>query len=357
MLDNPQPTALHRLPAPAHGPTHRTGSPALRRWGPIAVLVVLLALVPLLSQALGQPFLIRVFTRVVVFAIAAVSLNLVLGVAGLVSVMHAALFGIGGYVVAILASHATTPIVTWPFAIHGTAELALSVPAAILGSALAAALFGLIALRTAGAYFIMITLAFNQMLFYFFVSLERYGGEEGLQVTETLRLAGMPLGGRTPVYFLCLAVLLAVLVFGVRLVDSRFGMVIRAANGNDRRVAAVGIAPLPYRLAVFVITGAVAGLAGALLAVSQEFISPADMSWVRSGDLIVMVVLGGMATVWGPAVGAAVFLLLELTLSALTIHWQLPFGIIIILLVVFLRDGLADLIGTLRGKAGGHSHD
>lgn len=337
MLDKSQPT-------PLRSSTPWSGTPQLRRLAPILVLVGLLATVPVLAQGLDQPFLIRVFTRVVVFAIAAVSLNIVLGVAGLVSLMHAALFGFGGYIVAILAE-------------HGTADLLVLIPAAILGTALAAAVFGLIALRTVGAYFIMITLAFNQMFFYFFVALERYGGEEGLQIVAPLKVGGLAFGGRTTVYWLCLTVLLAVLVFGARLVDSRFGMVIRAANGNDRRVSSVGIAPLRYRLAAFVITGGIAGLAGALLAVSQTFISPAEMSWVRSGDLIVMVVLGGMSTVWGPALGAAVFLLLELVLSALTIHWQLPFGIIIILLVLFLRDGLANLIGALRSGGGGRGHD
>jgi branched-chain amino acid transport system permease protein len=337
MLDKPQQTTFR--PSASW-----SGLQSLRPLAPVIVLVGLLALVPVLAEGLDQPFLIRVFTRMVVFAIAAVSLNIVLGVAGLVSLMHAALFGLGGYTVAILAE-------------HGTTELLVLVPAAILGSGLAAAVFGLIALRTAGAYFIMITLAFNQMFFYFFVALERYGGEEGLQVFAPLDVAGMALGGRTTIFYLCLAVLLAVLVAGTRLADSRFGMVIRAAAGNDRRVSSVGIAPLSYRLAVFVIAGAVAGLAGALLVVSQTFISPAEMSWVRSGDLIVMVVLGGMATVWGPALGAVVFLLLELVLSALTIHWQLPFGIIIILLVLFLRDGLANLIGALRSGDGGRGHD
>lgn len=327
------------------------------RWGAILILGVLLALVPLLAQGLGQPFLIRVFTRIVVFAIAAVSLNILLGYAGLVSVLHAGLLGVGGYIVGILASHDAMPFITVPIAIYGTANLAISLPLAIIGSALAAALFGFISLRTSGAYFIMITLAFNQMLYYFFISLESYGGDEGLQITAPLHFAGIELGGRMGIYYICLGVLMAVLIAGVRLVESRFGIVIRAASGNERRVASVGIAPMRYRLVAIVITGAVAGLAGALLAVSQQFISPADLAWTRSGELIIMVVLGGMTFVWGPVIGAAAFLLLELGLSGLTIHWQLPFGILIILLIMFLRGGLTDLAGVARKVFGGRSRE
>jgi branched-chain amino acid transport system permease protein len=321
------------------------------------VLGVLLALVPLLAQGLDQPFLIRVFTRIVIFAIAAVSLNILLGFCGLVSVMHAGLLGIGGYIVGMLAFHDATPIYEGAFTLYGTANLAISIPLAVLGSALAAGVFGLISLRTSGAYFIMITLAFNQMLYYFFISLEHYGGDEGLQLNAPLHFAGIDLGARTAVYYACLAVLLVVVALGARLVASRFGMVLRAAMGNERRVAAVGIAPLRYRLAALVITGAVAGLAGALLAVSQQFISPADMAWTRSGELIIMVVLGGMSYVWGPAIGAMVFLLLELALSTLTIYWQLPFGVLIILLIMFLRGGLSDLVDKLRNAHGGASHE
>ncbi|MES2260348.1 MAG: branched-chain amino acid ABC transporter permease [Pseudomonadota bacterium] len=348
----------HALPAYLASGSGRQRQQAIwTRWGATLMLGLLLALVPLLAQGLDQPFLIRVFTRIVVFAIAAVSLNILLGYAGLVSVMHAGLLGIGGYVVGILAAHDGTLLIDGPIAIHGTANLAISVPLAVVASALAAALFGAISLRTSGAYFIMITLAFNQMLYYFFISLENYGGDEGLQINTPLHFAGADIGGRTGIYYLCLGVLMAVLIAGVRLVESRFGVVIRAANGNERRVASVGIAPMRYRLAAIVITGAVAGLAGALLAVSQQFISPADMAWSRSGELIIMVVLGGMTYVWGPAIGAAAFLLLELGLSGLTIHWQLPFGIFIILLIMFLRGGLTDLVGVARKIFGGRFHE
>jgi len=315
----------------------------------IAVLVALLALVPLAASWLGNPFLIKIGTRIVVFSIAAVALNLVLGFGGLVSLLHAGLFGIGGYVVGIMAFHADAGE---PFLglLPGTGELALVLPLAMLVSAGAAALMGVISLRTSGSYFIMITLAFNQMLFYFFIALQQYGGEDGLQITTDLTLFGRSATGRVPFFYGCLAVLAVVLVVLQRLIDSRFGIVLRAAAQNERRLTALGIPPLRYKLAAFALSGAIAGLAGALLAAGQQFISPADMSWVRSGDLVVMCVLGGMAVVWGPVIGAAAFLVLEIVLSGWSVHWQLAFGLFIIAVVVTLRGGLVDLLRLVTGQ-------
>jgi branched-chain amino acid transport system permease protein len=314
---------------------------SLRHAAPAVLILILLALVPPIALALDDPFLIRVFTRVIVFAIAAVALNLVLGFGGLVSLLHAGLFGIGGYVVGILAQHDfnAEPLLGFP----GTSNLAIAIPIALIVSGLAAGLMGIISLRTSGTYFIMITLAFNQMLYYVFVALQQYGGEDGLQILASFHFAGYDIGKRVPLYYICLAVLAVTLLVMGRLVESRFGTVLRATAQNQRRVAALGIPPLPYKLVAFVISGMLAGLAGALWAVSQQFISPADMSWIRSGDLVVMAVLGGMTTVWGPVVGAAVFLVLELSLSSWTTHWQLPFGFVIVLIVVFLHGGLADI--------------
>lgn len=326
------------------------------RWGPslaLAVFGLLLALVPATAQMLDQPFLIRVASRIVVFAVAAVSLNLLLGYAGLISVMHAAVLGLGGYTVAILATHANSAVITWPFAIEGTTNLLIAAPVAVLVTAITSAVLGMVALRTRGAYFIMITLAFNQMLYYLFISLDQYGGDEGLQVSAPLRLAGADLSNRATVYYICLATLVATLVLTSRLVRSRFGVVVRAAAGNERRVSSVGISAPRYQLAIFVIAGAIAGLAGVLLVLSQQFVSPADMAWTRSGELIVMVVLGGTTAIWGPVAGAAVFLLMELLLSSLSTYWQLPFGILIILMVVFLRSGLAGIWQGLVRRTGG----
>lgn len=312
---------------------------------PLLVLIGLLVLVPPLAQLLDDPFLIKVFTRVIVFGIAAVGLNLILGFGDLISLMQAGFFGIGGYTVAILAYHDINvePLVGWPLTLTGTTNLAISLPLGALAAAVFAALAGLVCLRTSGAYFIMITLAFNQMLYYFFVALQKYGGEDGLQILGNLHLVGFDVVKRVPFYYLCLIVLVVILVLLDRLVESRFGMAVRALAQNERRAIALGIPPLRYKLLAFVISGAIGGLAGGLLAASQQFVSPADMAWVRSGELVVMVVLGGLATVWGPVAGAAVFLILELVLSSFTLSWQLPFGLLIIVMIMFLRGGLADL--------------
>jgi len=320
-----------------------------RRFGahtaPLLVLIGLLVLVPPVANFLDDPFLIKVFTRVIVFGIAAVGLNLILGFGDLISLMQAGFFGIGAYTVAILAYHEVNvePLLGWPLTLTGTTNLAISLPLGALVAAVFAALAGLVCLRTSGAYFIMITLAFNQMLYYFFVALQKYGGEDGLQILGNLHLVGFDVAKRVPFYYLCLIILVVILVLLDRLVESRFGMAVRALAQNERRAVALGIPPLRYKLLAFVISGAIGGLAGGLLATSQQFVSPADMAWVRSGELVAMVVLGGLATVWGPVAGAAVFLILELVLSSFTISWQLPFGLLIIAMIMFLRGGLADL--------------
>jgi branched-chain amino acid transport system permease protein len=331
----------------------------LTRLLPIVVLIVLLALVPPLALMVDDPFTIKIFTRVIVFAIAAVALNFILGFGDLISLLQAGFIGVGGYTVGILAFHDfyAEPIMTWPLVVEGTSNLAIALPLGALAAAGVAVLTGLVSLRTGGAYFIMITLAFNQMLYYFFVALQQYGGEDGLQILSDIHFAGFDVSRRVPFYYLCLAVLAFTLVFVDRLVASRFGMVVRALAQNERRVIALGIPPLRYKLLAFVITGTLGGLAGGLLAASQQFISPADMAWARSGEIVAMVVLGGLSTVWGPVLGAAVFLVLELVLSSsFTISWQLPFGLLVIAMITFLRGGLADLwllaIRRKRPRAG-----
>jgi branched-chain amino acid transport system permease protein len=317
----------------------------------IAAVTLLFALVPAVASATGNPFLIKIATRVVVFSIAALALNLVLGFGGLVSLLHAGLFGIGGYVVGIAAFHVDEG--RFLGLVPGTGELAVLLPLAMILTGAASALMGAIALRTSGAYFIMITLAFNQMLYYFFVALQQYGGEDGLQINTDLTLFGHGATARLPFYYGCVAALALTLSGLRRLIDSRFGVVLRASAQNERRLTALGIPPLRYKLAAFAISGAIVGLAGALMAASQQFISPSDMSWVRSGDLVVMCVLGGLGTVVGPVLGAATFLVLEITLSGWSTHWQLVFGGFIILVVVTLRGGLIELVRHFapRGSA------
>jgi len=313
------------------------------RLPPVAlILIVLLALVPPIAIALDDMFIVRVFTRILLLGLAAMGLNLVLGYGGLISLMHAGFFGLGGYVVAILAHHDfnADPLLG---VISGTSVLAISIPLALVVASAVAAFTGYISLRTSGAFFIMITLAFNQMLYYFFIAVQQYGGDDGLQILSDVRLFGLSASNRVAYYYLCLGVVAATLFFLSRLVESRFGMVLRAAAQNERRLAALGTPVLRYRLVAFIISGAIAGLAGALWAVSQGFVSPADMSWGRSGELVVMAVLGGLGAAWGPLVGAAAFLGLELVISEYTSYWQLPFGTAIILMVVFLKGGLVGL--------------
>ena len=315
-----------------------TERPARIWLGPLLLLGGL-ALVPVIATAVGEPFYIRLFTRIIILAIAATALNLVLGFGGLVSLLHAGLFGIGAYAVAILAKHEfdADPL----FGILATADLAVALPLAVLASATAAALTGLVSLRTSGAYFIMITLAFNQMIYYLFVALQQYGGDDGLQVLADFTVLGYGATKRIPFYYAALAALALAILLVSRIVGSRFGQVLRATAQNDRRVTALGIPPFPYRLAAFVISGAITGFAGGLWAAGQGFVSPADMSWVRSGDLVVMAVLGGLAAPWGPALGAIVFLLLETVFSDMTTYWQLPLGLVVIASVMLLSGGLA----------------
>lgn len=313
------------------------------------MLLALLALGAVMAKALHDPFLMRVLIRVVIFAIAATALNLVLGFGGLVSLMHAGFFGIGGYVVAILAKHDFDSTLLFGV-FEGSSDLLISAPLAIGVAALAAAVTGFVSLRTSGAYFIMITLAFNQMLFYFFVGLQTYGGDDGLQISSTLTVGSFDPTRPDVLFWICLATLGATLLFFSRLVDSRFGRVLRACEQNERRVAALGIAPLRYKLAAFVISGALTGFAGVLWAMSEGFMSPSIMSWTQSGDFVVMAVLGGMRTVWGAAVGAAVYVLFEAVFSSWTTYWHLPFGLLVILVATYFEGGLADLYGALTGK-------
>lgn len=317
-------------------------------WAPVVTLLALAA-IPFIAAVTDNPFLIRLFTRVVIFAIVAVALNFVLGFGGMVSMVHAALFGIGAYVVAIAAfqDFNNEPLFGWA----GSADLAVTAPLAVVVTMLVAVAVGFVSLRTSGLYFIMITLAFNQMFFYFFSGLSQYGGNDGLQILSSLTFAGWDLPTRTPLYYVCVMILAFVLFALSRVVRSRFGSVVLAAKQNERRLHAIGINPFLYKLLAFVISGAICGLAGALWAASQNFVSPADMTWMRSGEFVVMAVLGGMSRVWGPILGAVALLTFEVVLSDWTTYWQLPVGLAIIAVIVFLRDGLA---GAFPFKAAQH---
>ena len=278
------------------------------------------------------------FTRVLILALGAVSLNLIMGYGGMVSFGHAAYLGIGGYAVGILAK-------------EGIASGFVQWPVAIAASALYALVVGALSLRTRGVYFIMITLAFAQMIYYVAIGLDRYGGDDGLTIYKRSQFGGLlDLQNKAVFYYLCLALLLASVYLVARLVNSRFGLVIRGARSNDRRMQAIGFPTFRYRLVCFVIAGALCGLAGALLANHTNFISPALMHWTRSGDLIVMVVLGGLGSLFGPLIGAAAFLVLEEGLSRLTEYPALILGPLLLLVAIYVNGGIE---GLLEGRRDG----
>jgi branched-chain amino acid transport system permease protein len=302
----------------------------------VAVLLIFLALVPAYVALGGNPFLTTLFTRIIILAMAATSLNLILGYGGMVSFGHAVYIGVGGYAVGILAQEGVSSgFLQWLVAIMASALLALTV--------------GALSLRTRGVYFIMLTLGFAQVVYYLAVGLDRYGGDDGLTIYTRSEFAGVvDLSNKTVFYYVCLALLIATIGLVWRLVNSRFGLVIQGSRSNDRRMRAIGFPTLRYRLVCFVIAGALCGLAGALLANHTEFVSPAMMHWTRSGDLIVMAVLGGMASLFGPLIGAVALLVLEEVLSSVTEYWPIILGPLFLLVVLFARGGINGLLESFR---------
>jgi len=318
----------------------------------VAAVIAFLILLPIYAHAIGNLFLLSLFTRIVILAMAAVSLNLIMGFGGMVSFGHAAYVGVGGYVVGILAYEGIpSGFVQWPLALIVSALLALGI--------------GALCLRTRGVYFIMITLAFAQMIYYIAVALDRYGGDDGLTIYNRSQFAGLAnLSNKTFFYYLCLGLLLGTVYLVWRIVNSRFGLVIQGARSNDRRMNAIGFPTFRYKLACFVIAGTICGLSGVLLANHTDFISPAMMHWTRSGDLIVMAVLGGMGSVFGPVLGAVALLVLEEALpqligvvahlltgkdvAAAREYWQLILGPMLLLIVLYARGGIDGLLASLR---------
>lgn len=303
-------------------------------------------LLPIGAGYFGESYVISLFTRVIIYALAAVSLDLLIGYGGLISLGHAAFVGIGGYVTAILYFHGFEgePLLG---IIGGTDNALIAWPLAVIISAGFALVIGSLSLRTSGMHFIMITLAFAQMLYYFAVGLEKYGGDDGLSLYSRNRLAGLDLSDELQFYYVCLFFLSMFLIFTSRLVSSRFGLVLRGAAGNMRRIQTLGIPGRRYKLVCFVIGGAGAGLAGALLANQTEYVSPTLLHWTLSGELMVMVLLGGLGSLYGPVLGAVVYLLLEETLAMYTEHWMVYLGPILIFAVIFAKRGL---FGVLVGK-------
>ena len=303
-----------------------------------AVLVAVLALLPPLASAFDQPFYVELIRRVMIYAIAATSLNLILGYGGLVSFGHAAYLGVGGYAVGILS-------------FYGVDNGWLQWPLAVVASAGIAAAIGAVSVRTSGIYFIMITLAFTQMLYYLGISLEEFGGDDGMRLKRRSQFAGLfDLADPTVFYYVVLVLMLASIWLVHRIAQSRFGFVLRAAKSNEPRSRAIGFSPYAYRLVAFVIAGAICGLAGALQANQTSFVTPEFMHWPRSGEIMFMVILGGIATTAGPLLGAAGLLVVETVLASWTEHWQVILGPLLVLSVIFFRRGLA---GSIPGAKDG----
>lgn len=305
----------------------------LRNWVPWALFAALAA-APF--AGFGGSYELTLLARIMILAMAAVSLSFLVGGAGLVSLGHAAAMGFGAYAVAILDAHGVTAIV-------------IVLPAAILAAAAFSLATGAVAIRTAGVNFIMITLAFGQMAFFTASSLAAYGGDDGYTMYARTSVFGERwLENRQVFHFVCLGLLVAVWIKCRMLLGSRFGRVLRAARENALRVRAIGFDPYPYRLAAYVFAGAVGGLAGFLFANATEFVAPAYIGWQRSGELLFMVILGGLGSLHGAILGALAFVLLEEWLATITPHWKLIFGPLLILAVLFLRGGLAGLLEGQR---------
>ena len=315
----------------------RSGLRSPQLWA-AAVLLGLLGLVPVYAAVFEQPFYITLFARILIFAIAAVGLNLILGYGALVSFGHALYIGIGAYAVGILSFHGVT---------SGWAHLG----AGLAVGAVAATVVGWVCLRTAGIAFIMITLAFAQMFYFLSVSLKQYGGDDGLTIAARSDFGWVNLANNTVFYYAIFAVLVALLLLFRRIVDSRFGMVLRGCKSNERRMAALGFPTMRYKLAAYVISALVCVIAGMMLANLTKFASPSFMQWQASGDLIVMIVLGGMGTLIGPVAGATGLLLLEEVLAGWTQHWMVILGPLIVVIVIVSNRGIFGVLAAL-GRTG-----
>lgn len=304
----------------------------------IVLGLIVLALVPPVAGALGMPSLQGTATRIVIYAIAAVSLDLIIGYGALVSFGHAMFFGLGGYAVAIIGYHTSMgePLLGW-----GGSNSALVVwPVALAACGVLAVVTGWFALKTAGVQFIMITLAFAQMVFFILVSLQTYGGDDGLMMDARNTVPLIDLTDNRVFYYVCLAVLVAWTALCISIVNSRFGLVFQALRQSERRAVNLGIRPLNFRLTGFVLSALGTGMAGVLWANYALFVTPDMAAWSKSGEFMAIVVLGGLGTLIGPIAGAAVFILLEQFLSGWTEHWMIIMGPILTLIALFGQRGI-----------------
>ncbi len=304
-------------------------------------LLAALAALPLVATALGGDFYVTLASRILIFALAATSLNLILGFGGMVSFGHAAFIGLGAYTVAIAMQ-------------EGLASAWLAWPLAMAVSGLFALVIGAISLRTQGVYFIMITLAFAQMLYFLVVSLKAYGGDDGLTMAARSFVApGMDLARDRDFYYVTLGLVAASLWAVARILNARFGHTLQAIRENETRMTAIGFPVYRFKLVAFTLAGVLAGLAGALMANLGGFVSPSLMQWSQSGMLMIMVILGGVGYLYGGLIGAVFFLLLEEGLSHYTIYWQLGLGAVLLFVVLVAPNGLAGLFQRRKDHAHG----
>jgi branched-chain amino acid transport system permease protein len=321
------------LPAPAAQPRLRWSADVV---APLMIFIALAA-VPLIARHGAETYVLAFFIRIMIFAVASVALDLLIGYGALISFGHAAFIGLGAYAVGILSA-------------HGIGDALIALPVALAAAALFAVATGAVCLRTHGVYFIMITLAFSQMIFFIGSSLAPYGGDDGLTIRARNTIAGYAvMHDERSFYYIVFACLLGTHLLCRALISSRFGRVFRGARENPIRMASIGYEVFRYQLVAYVIAGAIGGLSGFLLANATEFVSPAYMSWQRSGELVIMVLMGGMGTLYGAIMGAAAFLLAEEWLSGLTEHWKMIFGPLLVLIVLFARGGLVGAAERLRG--------
>ena len=310
-----------------------------RQLAAVVVIVTILALIPVATAMAGQAFYLTIVTRIMIFALAALGLNLALGFGAMVSFGHAMYIGIGAYAVGIMSFHGVS---------NGWAHLGAALGVGLVG----ALLIGAVCLRVTGVAFIMITLAFAQMIYFLAVGLKQYGGDDGLPISARSDFGLLSLGNGMVLYYVVFGLLMATLYAFHRMIYARFGMLLRGCKSNERRMLALGFPVFRYKLTAYVISALVCVVAGVLLANLTRFASPSYMSWTVSGELIVMVVLGGIGTLMGPLVGAATWLVLEELLTSFRVdlpwgldamvrdHWQGVFGLLIIVVPLTLKQGL-----------------
>jgi branched-chain amino acid transport system permease protein len=304
------------------------------------VTMIALAVMPLFAQHADDVYYLGLISRMMIFAIAAVSLNLILGFGGMISLGHAAFVGIGAYVTGIAAVNGFT---------NGFLHLALV--CIVCGGV--AFVIGFASVRTSGLYFIMITLAFAQLLYFLGVGLKQYGGDDGFNLHSRSDF-GTWLDLTSPsIFYYTVWVSLTLILFAMyRLVKSRFGSALKGIRLNERRINSLGLPSRRYKLAAFVISGVICGIAGMWLANLTQFVGPAYMHWTRSGELLIMVILGGTSTVFGPVIGTLLYLTIEEILLAYTEHWELALGLLLVIFVLFLRDLSARLFQTQASSTG-----